>query len=105
MTIRFPDSTLKGSKRTACVSDAINLSGGRSEATERPRATRSSLLGRFAAQYSNVAVPFEVVMPDGSLQSFGQGAPSFRVTLRNQDAVRAFSSIDEGRIADAYLSS
>lgn len=103
MTLPFPSSTLGGPKRTAYVSNTINLSGGHSEAAERPRASRRSLLGRFAAQYSNVAVPFEVVMPDGSVQRFGQGAPSFRVTLRNQNAVRAISSIDEGRIADAYL--
>jgi cyclopropane-fatty-acyl-phospholipid synthase len=68
-----------------------------------PPPTGKSLLGRFAAQYSNVTLPFEVIMPDGSSQAFGQGAPSFRATLRNRNAVRAISSIDEGRIADAYL--
>src|SRR4051812_12474116 len=62
-----------------------------------------SLLGRFAAQYSNIALPFEVAMPDGTLQRFGRGTPTFRVTLRNRNAVRAISSIDEGRIAEAYL--
>ena len=104
MTFRFSNSTLDGSKRTACVSDTINLSGGHPEEVDRPRASRRSLLGRFAKQYSNVAVPFDVVMPDGSSQNFGQGAPSFCVTLHNRNAVRAISSIDEGRIADAYLS-
>ncbi len=48
-------------------------------------------------------MPFDVVMPDGASQHFGCGAPTFRVTLRNRTAVRAISSIDEGRIADAYL--
>jgi len=48
-------------------------------------------------------VPFEVVMPDGSAQLFGCDAPTFRVTLRNRNAGRAISSIDEGRIAEAYL--
>ncbi|HEX3943869.1 MAG TPA: class I SAM-dependent methyltransferase [Rhizomicrobium sp.] len=62
-----------------------------------------SLLGRFAAQYSSGTVPFEVVMPDGTAQRFGSGPPSFRVTLKNRNAVRAISSIDEGRIAEAYL--
>lgn len=42
-------------------------------------------------------------MPDGSSQRFGRGAPAFEVTLKNRSAVRAISSIDEGRIADAYL--
>ena len=67
------------------------------------RRNRQSLLGRFAAQYADGTVPFEVVMPDGSCQLFGRGAPTFRVTLRNRNGVRAISSIDEGRIADAYL--
>ncbi len=66
-------------------------------------AAPKSLLGRFAAQYSNVALPFEVAMPDGTLQRFGRGTPSFRVTLRNRNGVRAIASIDEGRIAEAYL--
>src|ERR1041384_86845 len=67
------------------------------------RRNRQSLLGRFAAQYADGTVPFEVVTPDGSCQLFGRGAPTFRVTLRNRNGVRAISSIDEGRIADAYL--
>jgi cyclopropane-fatty-acyl-phospholipid synthase len=67
------------------------------------RAPASSLLGRFAAQFSNTAVPFEVNMPDGRVQRFGQGAPSFQVWLKNKDAVRAIASLDEGRIGDAYV--
>jgi len=67
--------------------------------------TRKSLalLGRFAAQFSNSAVCFEVTLPDGTMQRFGQGAPSFRVTLKNRRALRAIASVDEGRFGDAYL--
>ena len=75
----------------------------RTQADAAPPPVRKSLLGRFAAQYSDIALPFEVIMPDGSSQHFGQGSPTFRVTLRNKNAVRAISSIDEGRIAEAYL--
>jgi cyclopropane-fatty-acyl-phospholipid synthase len=84
------------------MTDTANFDADRRAATTAlPH--RRSLLGRFAAQYSKGAVPFEVVMPDGSAQLFGCDAPTFRVTLRNRNAVRAISSIDEGRIAEAYL--
>jgi cyclopropane-fatty-acyl-phospholipid synthase len=69
-----------------------------------PAPAKRSLLGQFAARYANIDTPFEVVMPDGGVQLFGRGAPTFRVTLKNQRGLRAISSIDEGRIADAYLS-
>src|SRR5690349_21296106 len=104
MTRPFAGYTLAAlANRTANVSQTIRAPANVPENARTPAARRRSLLGRFAAQYSNIALPFEVVMPDGSLQTFGQGAPSFRVTLRNRNAVRAISSIDEGRIADAYL--
>ena len=85
------------------MSEAIELGAGNPAAAAAAPPGRKSLLGRFAAQYADGAVPFEVVMPDGSAQLFGRGAPTFRVTLKNRNAVRAISSIDEGRIAAAYL--
>ena len=85
------------------MSETIEIEADRPETEVAPTPNRKSLLGRFAAQYSSGTVPFEVVMPDGTAQLFGSGAPSFRVTLKNRNAVRAISSIDEGRIADAYL--
>ena len=85
------------------MTDTISHNADQGQASSAPPPARQSLLGRFAAQYSGVALPFEVVMPDGSTQHFGRGAPTFHVTLRNRNAVRAISSIDEGRIADAYV--
>ena len=64
---------------------------------------KAGLLGRFAAQYGNVSTPFEVVTPDGVLTRFGKGTPTFRLTINNQDGMRAITTLDEGRIADAYL--
>lgn len=86
----------------ASVTETIKVDADQSEPS-RARPSGKSLLGSFAAQYSDVAVPFEVRMPDGSSQLFGRGVPAFRVTLKNRNAVRAISSIDEGRIADAFL--
>jgi cyclopropane-fatty-acyl-phospholipid synthase len=62
-----------------------------------------SSLGRFARQFSKSPVPFAVTLPDGSVQRFGQGAPSFHVALKNGRALRAIASLDEGRFGDAYL--
>ena len=62
-----------------------------------------SRLGRFAARFSRASVPFEMNLPDGAVQRFGQGKPGFRVTLKNRQALRAVTSLDEGRIGDAYV--
>ena len=62
-----------------------------------------SSLGRFASLFGRTTVPFTVIMPDGAAQNFGQGKPSFTVTLKNSKALKAISSIDEGRIGDAYV--
>ncbi len=70
-------------------------------ATAKP--AKQSLLGRFAAQYGDIATPFDVVLPDGRRETFGKGAPTFQLTIRNKNGLRAVTGLDEGRIADAYL--
>src|SRR3954465_14132750 len=104
MTMRFAGPSLPATvKQDSHLSDTVKLGADHRETTHAPLPNRKSLLGRFAGQYANVAVPFEVVMPDGTAQLFGRGTPTFRVTLKNRNAMRAISSIDEGRIAEAYL--
>ena len=44
-----------------------------------------------------------MVLPNGTLQHFGPDAASFHVTLKNARALRAVTSLDEGRFGDAYL--
>jgi cyclopropane-fatty-acyl-phospholipid synthase len=82
------------------MTDTLNL---QAEPVSTSAPAKSTLLGRFASQYSDVTTPFEVVMPDGALQRFGKGAPTFRLTIRNKNGLRAVSSLDEGRIAESYL--
>jgi cyclopropane-fatty-acyl-phospholipid synthase len=41
--------------------------------------------------------------PDGRARRFGQGTPGFSVALKNRSAVRAITSLDQVRFADAYL--
>ncbi len=64
---------------------------------------KPTFLGRFARQFSDMPVPFDVFLPDGSVEHFGKGPPSFRITLRNKNALNAVTSLDEGRFAEAYL--
>ena len=82
------------------MTDAINV---RADSTAASQPANTGLLGRFAAQYGSVATPFEVVTPDGALTRFGKGAPTFRLTIRNKNGMRAIATLDEGNIADAYL--
>ena len=61
------------------------------------------LLGRFATHFADSPVSFDITLPNGSLQHFGPKAASFHVTLKNARALRAISSLDEGRFGDAFL--
>ena len=63
----------------------------------------SSLFARFAKRFSDSPVSFAVVLPDGNVQQFGPAASSFRIVLKNKQALRAIASLDEGRFGDAYL--
>ncbi|HTT98491.1 MAG TPA: class I SAM-dependent methyltransferase [Rhizomicrobium sp.] len=82
------------------MTDAIDV---RADSQVASPPAKTGLLGRFAAQYGNVSTPFEVLTPDGALTRFGKGTPTFRLTINNQNGMRAITTLDEGRIADAYL--
>ena len=41
--------------------------------------------------------------PGRTVRRFGQGAPDFSVALKNRNAVRAITSLDQVKFADAYL--
>ena len=71
--------------------------------TAQKKSFAASMLGRFARQYSDNATPFDVKLPDGSVQRFGRGTPQFHIVLKNKNALRAVASMDEGRFGDAYL--
>ncbi len=65
--------------------------------------SKRSLLGRFATQFSDSPVSFEIILPDGTVQPFGPASASFSLVLKNKRPLRAIASIDEGRIGDAYV--
>jgi cyclopropane-fatty-acyl-phospholipid synthase len=82
------------------MSNTLDL--GRDKIQETAPA-RFPLLDRFAARFQNTATTFDIILPDGSSRRFGQGAPSFYIALKNAQALNAAASLDEGRIADAYV--
>ena len=83
------------------MTDTFKLSADR--ATDAPKPAKKTMLGRFAAQYADGNVPFEVALPDGTVQHFGRGTSTFRLTIKNKAGMRAVSSLDEGRMGDAYM--
>ncbi|MBV8406595.1 MAG: class I SAM-dependent methyltransferase, partial [Alphaproteobacteria bacterium] len=64
---------------------------------------RSRFADRILDRLADAKTPFEMVFPDGSRRQFGAAAPSFTVTLRDRQALRAVASMDEGRVGDAYV--
>jgi cyclopropane-fatty-acyl-phospholipid synthase len=68
-----------------------------------PAPRRSRLANRILDRLAHSSTPFEMVFPDGSRRSLGTSAPSFTITLRDSQAMRAVASMDEGRVGDAYV--
>ena len=50
-----------------------------------------------------VKSPFTVELPSGERHKVGDGEPEFHIGLRNERALRAVRSLDQGNIAEAYL--
>lgn len=82
------------------MTDTLDVA--REHASETPPA-RKSMLGRFAAHYADIKTPFEVQMPDGRMERFGRGTPTFKLLIRNERGLRAVTTLDQGHIADSYL--
>jgi cyclopropane-fatty-acyl-phospholipid synthase len=60
-------------------------------------------LSSFARAFPRPSVAFDVSLPDGEVRHFGEGLPRFHLHAKNRKGFRALASLDEGRIADAYL--
>jgi cyclopropane-fatty-acyl-phospholipid synthase len=68
-----------------------------------PVASRASDLGRFGRHFAAPSVAFTVSLPSGETIQLGSGEPRFHVRLKNRRALRAASTLDEGRFGDAYV--
>jgi cyclopropane-fatty-acyl-phospholipid synthase len=85
------------------MTENVTTQHGQSSAPTLMKSPARYMLGRFASQFADSPVSFDVVLPDGAIQHFGPGAPTFHVRLSNKQGLRALASLDEGRIGDAYL--
>ena len=63
----------------------------------------ASTIDALINRVGGVAAPFSIELPDGEKRSIGEGTPEFSVGLRNERAMRALRTLDEGDIAEAYL--
>jgi cyclopropane-fatty-acyl-phospholipid synthase len=89
--------------RGSTVSEEMAVRQETGSSNTPAKAPTGFLRGRIARAFADTNVPFEMSFPDGEVLRFGQGAPSFRVTLNNQNAVRALTSLDQVKFADAYM--
>jgi cyclopropane-fatty-acyl-phospholipid synthase len=63
----------------------------------------AATLDAFLNRVGGVSTPFSIELPNGEKRNIGQGDAEFRVGLRNDRALRALRTLDEGDIAEAYL--
>jgi cyclopropane-fatty-acyl-phospholipid synthase len=63
----------------------------------------AATLDAFLNRVGGVSTPFTIELPNGEERNIGQGEAEFRVGLRNDRAIRALRTLDEGDIAEAYL--
>jgi cyclopropane-fatty-acyl-phospholipid synthase len=68
-----------------------------------PMSATASTIDSFFQRVGANASPFSVDLPSGERRKLGQGEPEFHVTLRNDRALKALRTLDEGDIAEAYL--
>ncbi len=61
------------------------------------------MLKRFSSHFADMPIAFDLTLPDGSVLNLGKGAPAFHVHAKNQAALKALASLDEGKFGDAYV--
>ena len=66
-------------------------------------AMAENAVNAFIARVGAKCKPFSIEMPDGQVHTVGDGEPVFRAALRNDRAVKAVRSLDEGNLAEAYM--
>ncbi len=59
----------------------------------------ATTLDALINRVGEVASPFTIELPDGEKRNVGEGKAEFHVGLRNERALRALRSLDEGNIA------
>ena len=85
------------------MSQDVDSRSPKAEAATAATSNSSFLLKRFARAFASSPIAFDAILPDGTVQHFGQGAVEFRIVLKNRNGWRALTSLDQGKFADAYL--
>ena len=65
--------------------------------------TASATIDALIERIGSVHTPFTVELPSGDSRKVGAGEPTFMIGLRNERALRAVRSLDEGNISEAYI--
>jgi cyclopropane-fatty-acyl-phospholipid synthase len=68
-----------------------------------PSATRDRLLRKLQRALAESPRPFTMDLPSGERVAIGTGTPCFNVSLRDRKILARLATLDEGRIAEAYL--
>jgi cyclopropane-fatty-acyl-phospholipid synthase len=63
----------------------------------------AATLDALIARVGKIKTPLSLELPDGEKRTLGEGKPEFEVIVRNERALRAICSLDEGNISEAYL--
>src|SRR5688500_17488822 len=96
-----------GSPRASCAALRRSRTRWRDEVTQISELPASAQIqpGRRARVLANVlesaGVPCEIVLPDRTIVRCGEGAPTFRVTINDESALRA--GTDELALGAAYV--
>ncbi len=61
------------------------------------------LYDRLAKKCADLRTAFDLVLPNGVARRLGNGTPMFSLVFRNDRAVRAFATLNEARVAEAFF--
>ena len=63
----------------------------------------ASAIGGFINRVGDLGTPFSIELPSGEKLKVGDGQARFDLGIRNEQGLKALSTLDEGHIAEAYL--
>src|SRR4051794_3274593 len=83
------------------MSSSETRSGLIDAAARRPVAGR--MYQRFAIKCADLPGGFDLVLPDGSVQRFGNGTKAFNLVVNDSRTLQAFATLDQNTVAESYF--